>query len=104
VSHRLSDAVNHVVFTTMRSHDHPLTAGGPKNIRNQVQVSSPIEHWGSRSPQNFPKLQLQPRSCCCCWQLNQSWTVKAVPQPATPTHLWSPRRNQCAPVIHLRAV
>jgi hypothetical protein len=59
VSHRLSDAVNHVVFTTMRSHDHPLTAGGPKKIRNPIQVSSRIEHWGSQGPQNFTKLQLQ---------------------------------------------
>ena len=75
-----------------------------QNVLEEDRVSFPIEHWGSRSPQTSLKRLPPLRSCCCCWQLNQSWTIKAVPQPATPTHLWSPRRNQCAPVIHLRAV
>ena len=51
VSRCLSIAVIQVINTTMRSPDLPLIAGGPKNIRNQAQVSFSVEHWGARGPQ-----------------------------------------------------
>ncbi len=80
VSWGLSPSVNPKVNTTNASWDQPTFAGGSKNVLGRGRISFPIEHWGSRSPQTLLFRQ-QPgqQSGCCCWQLNQFWTVKAVP-------------------------